>query len=147
MVTCEREGRRVRKREGTAHLSYTGSGPGLALCEPFHADAEGVCIGALLFPHVDVARAEGSALVGIEAFLDFWEEAELDGVEELVGVGGGADVYVCERGALHWRGHVDGLRGGRDGGGERGRGRSEGGGGGKEGESEGRRGEGREAII
>ena len=90
-----------------AHLSYTGRGPGLALSEALHAHAERVRVGALLFPHVHVSRAEGRALVGVEALFDFGQDAELDGVEELVGVGRGADVDVAERGDLH------GGRGGR----------------------------------
>ena len=92
------------------HLAHTRRSPRLALCEPLHADAERVRVWALLFPHIHIPWAKGGAFVRIEALLDFGEKAELDCVEELVGVGGGADVDLGEGGVLHGgcrRGWVD----------------------------------------
>ena len=47
----------------------------------------------------------------VQAFFDFWEFAEFDGVEDAMGIFDGADVGVGEGRLLHWPSVCVGARG------------------------------------
>ena len=61
----------------------------------------GFCVATALLPDVNVAGADRTPFLGIEATGDHGEDVEHDGVEDDVGVVHGADANTCTGGGLH----------------------------------------------
>lgn len=98
--------RKWREREDS--LSDAARAPAESLCPPLNAYLIAVLASCRTFflPDVDVPWTEHFALLSIEATFDFGQEAELDCIEEFLGVVDGPDVDVCEGGTLLTGGDV-----------------------------------------